>query len=130
MQRYSYYRRQSRPAFRQLTAGRPVYAIWDDHDFSTNDSRGGPKGKTPYWKRWVVWPTFQQNWINPGHGGGNDRPGCYYTYKIGDVQFIMLDCRYYRQDPSEKQAGDRDRQAGGVVQVYRGPKRWISAAKR
>jgi alkaline phosphatase D len=101
MQRYSYYRRQSRPAFRQLTAGRPVYAIWDDHDFSTNDSRGGPKGKTPYWKRWVVWPTFQQNWINPGHGGGNDRPGCYYTYKIGDVQFIMLDCRYYRQDPSE-----------------------------
>jgi alkaline phosphatase D len=37
MQHYCYYRRQSRPEFRQLVQSTPVYSIWDDHDFGTND---------------------------------------------------------------------------------------------
>ena len=99
MQQYTYQRRQSRPEWRELTARTPVLAIWDDHDFSTNDSWGGPDIDIPFWKKEWVYPIFQQNWANPGYGGGEEHPGCYFTFQIADVDFIMLDCRYYRTDP-------------------------------
>lgn len=99
MQRYTYHRRQSRPEWRRLTAQTPVFAIWDDHDFGTNDCWGGPRAKIPYWKIDHAWPIFQQNWSNPAYGGGSDSPGCYYRFRIADVDFLMLDCRYWRTDP-------------------------------
>ena len=37
--------------------------------------------------------------MNPGYGGGDEQPGCWYTFQVGDVDFIMLDCRYYRTNP-------------------------------
>ncbi len=99
MQQYTYHRRQSRPEWRKLTARSPVFTIWDDHDFSTNDSWGGADVEIPFWKKDWVFPIFRQNWANPGYGGGNSQPGCWYSFQIGDVDFIMLDCRYYRTDP-------------------------------
>jgi alkaline phosphatase D len=102
MQQYTYQRRQSRPEWRALTAHTPVFTIWDDHDFSTNDSWGGPDVSVPFWKQEWVFPTYRQNWANPGYGGGPDQPGCYYRFSIGDIDFFMLDCRYYRTDPREK----------------------------
>ncbi len=98
MQRYCYYRRQSRPEFRTLVAHTPVYTIWDDHDFATNDCWGGPEVDSPAWKR-SVWNVYRQNWANPGYGGGERQPGCWYVFNWGDVEFFMLDCRYYRTDP-------------------------------
>lgn len=100
MQQYTYQRRQSRPEWRALTARTPTFTIWDDHDFSTNDSWGGPDISIPFWKKDWVFPTFQQNWANPGYAGGDEQPGCWYSFRIGDVDFIMLDCRYYRTDPN------------------------------
>ncbi len=94
--RYCYYRRQSRPEWKQLIAGRGVYSIWDDHDFGMDDSYGGPEIEIPSWKR-PVWEVFSQNWNNPAYGGGNKQPGCWYDFYIGDIHFIMLDCRYYRE---------------------------------
>ncbi len=99
MQRYSYYRRQSRPEFRDLMARTPVYSIWDDHDFGTNDCWGGPEIDVPKWKR-PVWNLFKENWVNPGYGGGEKTPGVYYTFSVGDVEFFMLDGRYYRTSPN------------------------------
>ncbi|MGM0491180.1 MAG: alkaline phosphatase D family protein, partial [Planctomycetota bacterium] len=99
MQQYTYHRRQSRPEWRRLVAHTPVFTIWDDHDFSTNDSWGGPRVDIPFWKRDYAWTIFKQNWVNPGYGGGYDQPGCWYAFAVGDVDFIMLDCRYYRTDP-------------------------------
>ena len=99
MQQYTYHRRQSRPEWRKLTARSPVFTIWDDHDFSTNDSWGGADVDKPFWKKDWVFPIFRQNWANPGYGGGEDQPGCWYSFPIGDVDFIMLDCRYYRTSP-------------------------------
>ena len=101
MQQYTYHRRQSRPEWRKLTARSPVYTIWDDHDFSTNDSWGGADIEKPFWKKDWVFPIFRQNWANPGYGGGDAQPGCWYSFSIGDVDFIMLDCRYYRTNPKE-----------------------------
>ncbi len=96
MNRYCYYQRQSRPEFRRLVASTPVYAIWDDHDFACDDSWGGPDPELPYWKP-MVWDIFRQNWVNPAYGDG-ERPGVWFDFSIGDVHFLMLDGRTYRED--------------------------------
>lgn len=98
VQRYCYYRRQSSPPYRALTASRCVASIWDDHDFGTDDCQGGPALDQPPWKR-KVWEVFRENWNNPGWGGGEARPGCWYDFRIGDVHFLMLDGRTYRTAP-------------------------------
>lgn len=102
-QRYCYYRRQSRPEWRRFVSSVPIYAIWDDHDFMTNDGWGGPAIDVPAWKR-NVWEVFRQNWVNPAYGGGTRNPGCWFDFYWGDVHFIMLDGRYYRQDPEAPDA--------------------------
>ena len=103
-QHYCYYRRQCRPEWKRLTASIPVYSIWDDHDFATNDCNNGPFIDKPAWKP-KVWNTFKQNWINPGYGGGSEQPGCWYDFKAGDVHFIMLDGRYYRHREGKTMLG-------------------------
>lgn len=95
-QHYCYYRRQARPEWRRLIATTPIYSIYDDHDFGDNDCIPGPEIEKPAWKR-TVWNTFRQNWVNPSYGGGEEQPGCWYDFQIGDVHFIMLDGRYYRE---------------------------------
>jgi len=94
-QRYCYYRRQSQADWRRLIASTGVYSIYDDHDFGTNDCVPGPEIERPRWKR-EVWNVFRQNWNNPSYGGGTEQPGCWYSFTIGDVHFMMLDGRYYR----------------------------------
>ena len=112
-QRYAFYRRYSRPEFRRLFASTPLYAIWDDHDFGGNDSLGGPQIEEPSWKRNVTFRTFKENYVNPYYGQGYEHPGCYFDFSIGDVDFIMLDCRYYRtvpQDPNPSMLGPVQRE--------------------
>jgi len=104
MQKFCYYRRQSPKEFRKLVASTPIYSIWDDHDFGTNDCSGGPAVDTPDWKI-PVWNVFRQNWVNPGYGGGEKRPGCWYDFYRGDIHFIMLDGRYYRDHPNGTMLG-------------------------
>ncbi|MHC4413071.1 MAG: alkaline phosphatase D family protein, partial [Planctomycetota bacterium] len=98
VQQYCYYRRQSRPEFRSLAAATPLFAIWDDHDFGANDCIGGPDIDNPKWKR-AVWNLYRDNWNNPYYAGGEKQPGCWFDFSIGNVDFFMLDSRYYRTDP-------------------------------
>jgi len=100
VQQYCYYRRKSRPEYQSFVASTPIYAIYDDHDFGTNDCIGGPDIEKPKWKR-QVWKTFKNNWVNPYYGGGEKQPGCWFDFSIGDVDFFMLDGRYYRTDPQK-----------------------------
>ena len=100
MQRFHYFRRQSQPEWRKLAARVPIYAIWDDHDFTTNDGWGGPAVDKPAWKR-EVWRIFKENYDNPYYGGGEELPGCWFDFEIGKVRFIMIDGRYYRESPKE-----------------------------
>ena len=97
---YTYYRRQSRPEFRRLTASTPIYAIWDDHDAATDDVWLGPYRDKPVWKPMLL-EVFKQNWNNPGYGT-REWPGCWYNFSIDDVDFFMLDGRYYRTNPFEE----------------------------
>ena len=103
-QQYCYYRRQSRPEYRHLVSSTAVFAIWDDHDFTTNDAEGGPDIDRPAWKR-DVWRTFRQNFVNPAYGGGEERPGCWFSCRMADVDFFLLDGRYYRSRKAESMLG-------------------------
>ena len=112
VQQYCYYRRQSHPHFRSMSSRVPVYSIWDDHDFGTDDCWGGASVDDPVWKR-DVWKVYQENWNNPSHGMGDSVPGCWYSFLLGEVEFFMLDGRYYREAPSER----LDRSMLGPVQL-------------
>jgi alkaline phosphatase D len=101
MQLFHYYRRQSQPEWAKLAKKVPIYAIWDDHDFTTNDGWGGPAIEEPKWKR-DVWDVFKENWDNPYYGGGEKQPGCWFDFWIGKVHFVLLDGRYYREPPKGK----------------------------
>ena len=77
-----------------------MHAIYDDHDFGMDDCIPGALVDHPVWKKPVL-ENFIKNWNNPITGGGAQNPGCWQTFSLGKVQFIMLDCRYYR-DRKEK----------------------------
>ena len=113
-QEYCYFRRQSREEYRRFVSKTAIYAIWDDHDFTYNDSYGGPEVEEPYWKRDVL-GLFQQNWINPYYGLNRKYPGCYFDFSMGQVDFFMLDCRFYREVPESD-----DRSMLGQIQ-----KKWL-----
>ena len=85
-------------------AGTAVFAIWDDHDFGTNDCSGGPAVEKPAWKI-PVWRLFRQNWVNPAYGGGAKQPGCWFRFSIADVDFFMTDGRCYRHRKGKTMLG-------------------------
>lgn len=97
LHRYTMYRRQSRPEFRRLVSSTPMFAIWDDHDVAVDDIWLGPYRDKPNWKP-SMFNLFKENWNNPSYGE-RDWPGCWFTFSIADVDFFMLDCRYYRTNP-------------------------------
>lgn len=86
--------------FEKIAREKPVYAIWDDHDFGPNNSDGqtaGKEGSLAVFKQW---------WANPGYGEEGN-PGCYYQFTRGDVDFIMLDSRYYRTPNKTPEDGQK-----------------------
>jgi len=99
---YTYYRRQSRPEYRRFVASTAMYAIWDDHDCAMDDLFFGPYVDKPSWKR-AAWRLFHNNWNNPGYGDGEEQPGCWFEFSIGDVDFFLLDGRFYRTNPHVEQ---------------------------
>ncbi len=98
--RFFYTAHRLTAGWREFSAHRPVYAIWDDHDYGANNSDGTQKGKENSLK------VFQEFWANPGCGEP-DNPGCYFTFQRGDVQFFMLDGRYHRSPDGAKDGPDK-----------------------
>ncbi|MFT5467314.1 MAG: alkaline phosphatase D [Verrucomicrobiales bacterium] len=135
-QYYCYYRRQARPEWRKLTGTTSVYAIYDDHDFGTNDCVPGPEIDTPVWKR-EVWNIFRQNWVNPAYGGGEEQPGCWQDFQIGDVHFILVDGRFYRDRKGKTMLGpvqkawlkETLKNSKGTFKVIASPVPWTEGIK-
>ena len=82
----------------------PIFAIWDDHDVAVDDIWFGPYRDKPSWKPSML-KLFKENWNNPAYGD-REWPGCWFKFSIGDVDFFMLDCRYYRTNPFAERAHD------------------------
>lgn len=95
VQRHCYYQRESVPQFRKMQTSVPYYSIWDDHDFGVNDSYGTPDKFIPAWKTDVL-KVYKDNTLNPYYAGGEAQPGTWYNFSMGQVDFFMLDTRYYR----------------------------------
>jgi alkaline phosphatase D len=94
---YTYHQRQSRPEFRRLVAGVPVYAIWDDHDAGIDDVFLGPFTDRPVWKVDHL-ELFHRNWNNPSRGAAPEHPGVWHSFRAGPVECFLLDGRYYREN--------------------------------
>lgn len=102
-QRMFYYRRCLSPAYRQLINSVGMYAVWDDHDMAMNDSSGGA-GLKADWKR-PNWNVFRENWNNPHFGGGEELPGTWHSFSLGDVDIFMTDGRFYREKKDNTMLG-------------------------
>lgn len=138
VQDYCYYRRQSTPEYKNFISRTSIYAIWDDHDFADNDSWGTPAKYHPEWKI-PVWETYKDNWNNPYYGGGKENPGVWTDFSIGDIDFFMLDGRYYRDSPPENTTmlGEvqkewlfrKLKQSGATFKVIASPVPWAYGTK-
>jgi alkaline phosphatase D len=79
------------PNFAQVLAHVPSYATWDDHDFGPNDAHAQTPGKHH------SLAAFKDLWANPGYGLPN-LPGVFFHFRWADVDYFVLDNRYYRTD--------------------------------
>ncbi|MBX2891347.1 MAG: alkaline phosphatase family protein [Saprospiraceae bacterium] len=80
---------RSIPELQPLLASTAHYAIWDDHDFGPNDSDGTFVHKD------MAWEVFRDFWGNPTFGV-NGQKGCTTYFQYMDVDFFLLDNRYFR----------------------------------
>jgi alkaline phosphatase D len=87
-----YLRQRDIPNCRRFMAGRPQFAVWDDHDFGQNDN----DRRNPI--REASLDVFNRVWLNPAAGEAGS-PGVYFRYSYGGADFFFLDNRYHR-DPA------------------------------
>jgi len=90
---------RSIPELQPLLGSVHHYAIWDDHDFGPNDSDRG------YVLKKDARDAFMQFWGNPTYGNTSNE-GIHTTFQWGDVQFFLLDNRYFRS-PNKRMTGER-----------------------
>lgn len=98
IKRYTHDR--SLPELQPLLGSMHHYAIWDDHDFGPNDSDRG------YFLKDKTLDAFKMFWANPTYGI-NGKPGITTFFQWGDVDFFLLDNRYYRT-PNDRKTGDKE----------------------
>lgn len=97
MHRYTHTR--SLPEMQALLASTHHYAIWDDHDFGPNNS------DRSFWNKHLTEKAFKNFWGNPNYGVANGK-GITGTFQWADVQFFLLDNRYFRT-PNNRTTGER-----------------------
>jgi alkaline phosphatase D len=85
--RYRAYR--AMPELRRLGRAASHLAIWDDHDFGPNDSDGS------FTMKGAALEAFKRYWANPSYGLPRV-PGVFGMATLGDVDFFLLDNRFYR----------------------------------
>ena len=73
----------------KLLVAAPHLAIPDDHDYGPNDTDGS------YVLKGESLRLFQRYWPNPNYGLPGV-PGAFGWARLGDVEFFLLDDRYYR----------------------------------
>ncbi len=87
IKRYTHTR--SLPELQPLLAHTHHYAIWDDHDFGPNNS------DRSFIHKDKAREVFQLFWANPTYGLDGQR-GITSYFQWGDVDFFLLDNRYFR----------------------------------
>jgi alkaline phosphatase D len=90
---------RSIPEIQPLLGSVHHYAIWDDHDYGPNDA------DRSFWNKNMSLEMFKLFWANPNYIFENE--ACTGTFQWNDVQFFMVDNRWFRT-PNDNHTGDRD----------------------
>ncbi len=93
---YRYTHSRSIPELNKLLANSINLAIWDDHDYGTNNSDRSFAHKDK------ALETFELFWGNP-HFGLKEEQGAFCSYVYADIEFILLDNRFYRSPNNLKE---------------------------
>lgn len=99
--RWNYRRALEVPERAALLATTSTLAVWDDHDYVGNNTIGASPGKENALR------AFSEYWANDGYGVPGT-PGIFSTHRWGEVEFFLLDDRYYRSpdtDPNGSMLG-------------------------
>jgi alkaline phosphatase D len=101
MHRADYALRDTHQTWKDLASCIPLYTSWDDHDYFDNDLSGIPKDYTDDDRRDVrkVWT---QSWNNPYYGLGDEGGGIFHHTRIGPIDVVMTDNRYFRTNKKGK----------------------------
>jgi len=103
---------RSLPELQPLLASTSHYAIWDDHDFGPNDADGTWVHKE------MAWEVFQDFWGNPTYGV-NGQKGCTSWFQYADVDFFLLDDRYFRS-PNDCESCPRTMLGAAQIAWFKG----------
>lgn len=87
--RYRWRNDRGLPELQPLLGASHHYAIWDDHDYGSNDSDRSFRGKE------VSLRVFRDYWLNPSYGTA-ETPGVFTRFEWADVEVFLLDARYHR----------------------------------
>ncbi|MBI4748689.1 MAG: alkaline phosphatase family protein [Acidobacteria bacterium] len=87
--RYRYAHTRATAEMQPLLASTHNYAIWDDHDYGSNDGDRNFRGKA------VSLQIFKDYWANQAYGTP-ETPGVFSRFEFSDIDFFFLDDRYYR----------------------------------
>lgn len=96
---HRYTHTRSTAQLQPLLASVHQYAAWDDHDFGPNNA------DRSFWNKQLTAEAFRLFWANPNYIAG-DGGGVYGTFLWNDVQFFLLDNRYYKT-PNENFLSER-----------------------
>ncbi len=97
---HRYRHTRSYPALQKFLSLCPQYATWDDHDYGPNDSDRG------YMYKFMTLDVFKLYWGNPAYGFPNT-PGVFFQFQWNDIDFFMLDDRFYRAPLKMKDSPDK-----------------------
>ncbi len=99
LKRYTHTR--SYDKLQKLLGSTHHYATWDDHDFGPNNS------DRSLWNKETTLEAFKLFWANPSYGF-EDMPGVTTFFQWADLDFYMLDDRYYRSPEKRRETVERE----------------------
>lgn len=83
-------RERAMPIYKNFLKAMPHYAIWDDHDYGTNDADKSFNLKE------TSREVFKKFWSNPSYGQNGQ--GIYTKTTWNDIDVFMLDDRWFRSN--------------------------------
>ena len=105
--RYQYNR--SEPNLQHFLSSMNHYAIWDDHDFGSNDS------SRTYDLKEITYKNFREYWGNKVYGENNQ--GIYSKFSYADADFFLLDDRFFRSDYKTNEVFNPNKTQLGIQQI-------------
>ena len=79
----------------------PLYTVWDDHDFWENDA---DRDQVSSENRRLSRSLFTSIFPNPAEGEAGK--GIYFKWSLGDIDFFMLDTRWFRRKSKSQMLGN------------------------